>query len=47
MFKWAGLALAIIGAIMALVAGFGAENMEWAVAGIVILVIGIFVIAKG
>jgi len=47
MFKWAGLALAIIGAIIALIAGFGAGNIGWSVSGIVIFVIGVFAITKG
>ena len=47
MFKWVGLAIVIIGAIVALIAGFGAQNMGWTVAGIVIFIIGMFAVSKG
>jgi hypothetical protein len=45
MFRWVGLALALIGAIVAVVAGF-ASNIQLAVIFGLIFIIGIFVLSR-
>jgi drug/metabolite transporter (DMT)-like permease len=45
MFRWVGLALAVIGAIMAVIAG-AHSHLEVAILGILLFIIGIFVISR-
>ena len=47
MFKYVGLGLTILGAIMALVAGFAFQSIPWAIAGGVIFGIGLYAMSKG
>lgn len=47
MFKWAGLGLAIAGAIIGLVAGFAFNNIGWSASGVIVCAIGLFAMAKG